>query len=288
MTVDSKPIALSTAQQSNVNWWENNPMTYDWENTLKLPAGSREWYDEIDRRFLSSAYFAKGEDGTPFGRFMKPAFLKNKDVLEVGCGMGTHASMLARAGAQLTAIDLTERAIEVTRRRFDVFGLEGKILRADAESLPFPDASFDTVWSWGVIHHSSKFESCLAEIARVLRPGGHVMIMVYYRPSIVYYINNALIHGIIMGKLLSKSLQQIYVDTGDGFYARVFNKRELFRHFDSKFRDIEMNVVGMKAELFPMPRSKFKIALEQKTSDALAKAVLGRWGSMIVVEATAK
>ena len=282
----AKPvIPLSEAQQKNVNWWENNPMTYNWENTLRLPAGSREWYEEIDRRFLSASYFAKGADGQPFGRFMKPAYVAGKDVLEVGCGMGTHASMLARAGARLTAIDLTERAIEVTTRRFDVFGLKGTIQRADAEKLPFADKSFDMVWSWGVIHHSSRFEACLGEIARVLRPGGRLMLMVYYRPSIVYYVNNGLIRGVLMGKLLKKSLQDIYVEAGDGFYARVFNKRELRGHMAGQFRDVDINVIGLKAELYPIPRTAFKEKLESLTPDGLASAVLGRWGSMVVVEA---
>lgn len=288
MTTQDTPIELSPGQQNNVNWWENNPMTYDWENTLKLPAGSRAWYEEIDRRFLSASYFAKGADSRPFGRFMKPELLRDKDVLEVGCGMGTHAAMLARTGARLTAIDLTERAIEVTKRRFDVFGLKGTIQRADAEKLPFADASFDQVWSWGVIHHSNRFESCLAEISRVLRPGGHLMLMVYYRPSIVYYVNNGLIRGVMMGQLLRKSLQQIYVDSGDGFYARVFNKRELRSHLQSNFKNIDLNVVGLKAELFPIPRTRVKVALENMTPDGIAAAVLSRWGSMIVAEGVRK
>lgn len=263
-------------------------MTYDWENTLRLAPGSREWFEEIDRRFLSASYFALDKEGRPFGRFMRPDFIAGKEVLEVGCGMGTHASMLRRAGARLTAIDLTERAIEVTKRRFEVFGLEAHIQRADAEKLPFADKSFDTVWSWGVIHHSSRFENCLSEIARVLRPGGHLMLMVYYRPSIVYYINNGLIRGILMGKLLKKSLQQIYVEASDGFYARVFNKVELRRHLEGQFDAIDLNVIGLKAELFPIPRTEFKVRLENATPDAVASAVLSRWGSMIVAEATRK
>jgi 2-polyprenyl-3-methyl-5-hydroxy-6-metoxy-1,4-benzoquinol methylase len=263
-------------------------MTYDWENTLRLEPGSRQWFEEIDRRFLSASYFAKGADGKPFSRFLRPEHIAGKEVLEVGCGMGTHASMLARAGARLTAIDLTERAIEVTKRRFEVFDLKANIQRADAENLPFADQSFDTVWSWGVIHHSSRFESCLSEITRVLRPGGHLMLMVYYRPSIVYYINNGLIRGILQGKLLQKSLQQIYVDAGDGFYARVFNKRELRDHLDDQFDDIDIHVLGLKAELFPIPRTEFKVKLEEMTPDTIASAVLSRWGSMIVAEATRK
>jgi SAM-dependent methyltransferase len=281
-------LPLTEAQQKNASWWEENPMTYDWESTLRLPPGSGEWFEEIDRRFLSASYFAKDEDGKPFGRFMKPEYVAGKEVLEIGCGMGTHACMLTQAGARLTAIDLTARAIEVTRRRFEVFDLEANIQRADAERLPFADRSFDTVWSWGVIHHSSRFETCLSEIARVLRPGGHLLLMVYYRPSIVYYINNGLIRGIIMGKLLHKSLQQIYVEAGDGFYARVFNKRELCSLLEDQFEGINFNVVGLKAELFPVPRTKLKVKLEEMTPDALASAVLSRWGSMIVAEATRK
>ena len=71
-----------------------------------------------------------------------------------------------------------------------MFGLKGNIRRADAEKLPFFSASFDFAWSWGVIHHSSSFEKCIAEIARVLRPGGRLMLMVYYRPSIAYHVNS--------------------------------------------------------------------------------------------------
>src|SRR4030081_1494334 len=168
---------LSEGQIKNWEWWKHNPMTYDWEETLRLRAGSREWFEEIDRRFLSAAYFAKGRDGNPFGRFLRPELIAGKKVLEVGCGIGTHAALLAKAGANLTAIDLTERAVQMTRRRFEAFGLQGTIERADAERLPFQDASFDVVWSWGVIHHSSRTENCLSEISRVLQPGGRLLLM---------------------------------------------------------------------------------------------------------------
>jgi len=281
-------LDLSGAQSKNLEWWEQNPMTYDWESTLRLSPGSREWFEEIDRRFLGCSYFAKGKEGEPFGRFLRPEFISGKDVLEVGCGMGTHASLLARNGARLTAVDLTERAVQTTRRRFELFGLPGDIQRADAEKLPFADACFDFVWSWGVIHHSSRFESCLAEFARVLRPGGRLMLMVYYRPSIVYYLNCGLIRGVLLGQFLKKSLHQIYEDSTDGFYARVFNRRELADLLSERFAQIELNVFGLKAELFPIPRTRFKEMLENATPDWVASGVLSRWGSMIVAEAVRK
>jgi len=281
-------MELSAPQLKNYEWWEQNPMTYDWERTLHLQPGTREWFEEIDRRFLESAYFARSADGNPFGRFLRPNQIAGKKVLEVGCGMGTHASLLARAEADLTAIDLTDRAVATTRRRFELFGLPGQIEQADAEHLPFDDDSFDVVWSWGVIHHSSRTEKCVAEIARVLRDGGRLLLMVYYRPSLVYYLNCGLIRGIFFGQLLRKPLQKIYEDSSDGFYARVFDRAELRELLSPYFHDIELNVVGLKAELFPIPRTRFKKMLEHATPDWLASAILNRWGSMIVAEAVRK
>jgi hypothetical protein len=88
-----------------------------------------------------------------------------------------------------------------------------------------------------------------------------------------------------MGRLLKQSLQDIYVQSGDGFYARVFNKAELTGILDPYFKDIRLSVVGLKAELYPIPRNRFKEMLESWTPDWLANAVLGNWGSMIVAEA---
>ena len=277
--------SLTDPQRPNRDWWQQNPMTYDWERTLNLEPGTRKWYEEIDRRFLDSAYYARGEDGTPFGRFLRPDHVAGKEVLEVGCGMGTHAAMLARAGARLTAVDITPRAVEATRRRFELFGLSGRIERADAEQLPFQNETFDLVWSWGAIHHSSSPEKCLGEITRVLKPGGRMLLMVYYRPSLFYYLHCGFIRGILLGQLLRQRLQDIYVAASDGFYARAFSKSELRELLDPGYEQISMDVVGLKAELFPIPRWTLKKILERMTPDWLASAILSRWGFMIVVEA---
>ena len=272
-------------QTGNRSWWEQNPMTYDWERTLRLQPGTRSWYEEIDRRFLGASYFAEDAQKTPFGRFLKPELVAGKSVLEVGCGMGTHASLLIGAGARYTAVDLTERAVHATSRRLELYGLNGTVIRSDAEELPFPDASFDFVWSWGVIHHSSSTERCLAEITRVLRPGGRLMLMVYYRPSLVYYLHNGLIRGILLAELRHKSLPEIYFLNTDGFFARPFTKRELRDLLQSDFDQVSISVVGLKAELFPIPRCRLKEFLERITPNALASAILSRCGSMVVVEA---
>jgi len=281
----SGPAVLLDPQQVNREWWESNPMTYDWEKTLQIDSGTLKWYDEIDRRFLESAYYAAGQNGRPFGRFLRPDFVSGKQVLEIGCGMGTHAEMLLRNGARLTAIDQTALAVESTRRRLELKHLDARVLQQDAEKLTLPDGSFDVVWTWGVIHHSSSTEQCVSEISRVLRPGGQLTMMVYYRPSLVFYLHCGLIRGVLLGQLLHQSIHQIYVNATDGFYARVFSRSELRALLERQFHSLQITVVGLKAELYPIPRNSLKIALERGTPDWLARAILGRFGSMVVVEA---
>jgi len=279
------PVVSLDPLRVNREWWELNPMTYDWEKTLQINPGTLRWYDELDRRFLESAYYAAGQNGEPFGRFLKPDLVSGKQVLEIGCGMGTHAEMLLRNGARLTAIDQTALAVESTRRRLELKQLDARVLQQDAEKLTLPDRSFDVVWTWGVIHHSSSTEQCVSEISRVLRPGGRLMMMVYYRPSLVFYLHCGLIRGVLLGQLLRQSLHQIYVNATDGFYARVFSKSELRALLAREFHSLQITVVGLKAELYPIPRNSLKIALEGMTPDWLARAVLGKFGSMVVVEA---
>jgi hypothetical protein len=110
--------------------------------------------------------------------------------------------------------------------------------------------------------------------------------MVYYRPSIVYYLHCGFIRGVLFGQLLYRRLQDIYVAASDGRYARVFNKAELKALLDPSYERISMTVVGQKADLLPIPPSRLKTRLEKVIPDGLASAVLGRWGSMIVIEAT--
>jgi SAM-dependent methyltransferase len=111
-----------------------------------------------------------------------------KRVLEVGVGLGADHQRFAQAGARLSGIDLTERAVAHTRRRLALFGLESGLSLGDAENLPFADAAFDMVYSWGVIHHSPDTARAVAEIHRVLRPGGTARVMIYHKWSLVGYM----------------------------------------------------------------------------------------------------
>jgi SAM-dependent methyltransferase len=102
-------------------------------------------------------------------------------VLDVGCGVGWLVSRFARGGAVVTGVDLTDSAVRLTRQRLELEGLHAEVRQANAEQLPFADASFDFVTSAGVLHHTPETRRAVAEIHRVLRPGGRAMISLYYR-----------------------------------------------------------------------------------------------------------
>ncbi len=114
---------------------------------------------------------------------------KDKDVLEIGCGVGTDGMEFAKNGARYAGIDLTPNAVKLSQERFKLFNLKGTFKSVNAEeALPFPDNSFDHIYSFGVIHHSPTPESIASEMYRVLRPGGTINVMLYNRSSINYYI----------------------------------------------------------------------------------------------------
>jgi SAM-dependent methyltransferase len=122
----------------------------------------------------------------PFARFEEA---RGRRVLEIGLGMGAdHEALAETAPALLAGVDLTRRAAELTAARLALARHVPRVLVADAERLPFGDASFDIVYSWGVLHHSPDTAATVREVHRVLRPGGVARVMLYHRRSIVGFM----------------------------------------------------------------------------------------------------
>jgi len=229
-------------------------MTYDWRGEIPFAPGSPEYLAEVERRFLAEAWFAQPAGSPPFSGLIPFAELEGSDVLEIGCGTGVHARLLAEAGARLTAVDLTPTAIDLTKRRLEATGLSADVREADAESLPFADASFDYVWSWGVIHHSEDTNRVLAEIARVLRPGGRLALMVYHRSSSTFWVDYVLHRGVLRGGLLRESPDELANRWSDGVIARHYTRGSLAAALAPWFDDVQTQVMGQIAEAVPLPR----------------------------------
>lgn len=97
-----------------------------------------------------------------------------RHVLDLGCGVGRHALLFAEHGFAVEAIDGAAAGLDFARRAAAARGLQVSLRQADADALPFADASFDYVLSWNVIFHGTLGDvgRRLAEIWRVLKPGG--------------------------------------------------------------------------------------------------------------------
>jgi SAM-dependent methyltransferase len=244
---------VSLKQDAVRSWWSANPMTYDWHGEIAYEAGSREHLAEVERRFLAEAWFAQAPGAPPFSRLIPFAELAGKDVLEVGCGTGVHARLIALAGARLSAIDLTPTAVQLTRRRLSFDGLIADVREADGETMPFPDASFDFVWAWGVVHHSADTDHLLGEIARVLRGGGRIALMVYHRRSITFWLNYMLYRGVLRGGLLHESPDELANRWSDGVIARHYTRQGFTAALAPWFEGIQTEVMGQLGEAIPLP-----------------------------------
>jgi SAM-dependent methyltransferase len=162
-----------------------------------------------------------------FARFGEGA---GKDVLEIGVGMGADHVEWARSGPRsLTGVDLTQRAVEHTRARLELYGLASSVRTADAEQLPFADESFDIVYSWGVLHHTPDTPRAIREVWRVLRPGGSARVMVYHRHSLLGYMLWTR-YALLKGRLGTR-LDQVYAEYLESPGTKAYTPAEARRLF---------------------------------------------------------
>ena len=262
-------------------------MRYDWREAVALEPYSRPYFEEIDRRFLGSvkAYMPWRE--RPFEQFIPYADLPSMDVLEIGVGHGTHAQLIAPQCRSFAGIDLTEAAYTAVIKRFQLFGLDGRILQMDAEEMSFPDASFDYVWSWGVIHHTADTRRVLQHMHRVLRPGGRATVMVYHRNWWNFLIVAGLLKGIVQGQLRTLGkLHRVAQGATDGAIARYYTPKE-WRELNSGLFEVKrVRICGLKSEVIPLPAGSFKRVIESAVPDALARFATNtmRLGTFLVAD----
>ncbi len=201
---------------SNIkDFWEKNPVC---AKDITHAIGSPAYFDAFDKARGKIEPPAFANDFYEFEKF------RGKKVLDVGCGNGWVLRHYARAGADVTGVDITEAGIQLCRTRFKNENLKGNFVVGNAEELPFPDNTFDAVSCMGVVHHTANPQKAVSEIYRVLKPGGRLIFMLYHRNSVLYRFKFPLL------KLITgKSMQQL-VNEVDGFgnpRGDVYSKEEM-------------------------------------------------------------
>ena len=221
----------------------------------------------------------------PFADF---ASGRGRDVLEIGVGMGCDHREWARAGPRsLSGVDLTQRAVDFTREHLALDGLTTNLRVADAENLLFEDASFDLVYSWGVLHHSPDTARAFREVRRVLRPGGIARIMIYHTHSLTGYMLWAR-YALLAGRP-ARSLQEVYDEHLESPGTKAYSADEA-RALCEGFSDVDVRIQLNHGDLLEgevgqrHPGSLLRVA-KALWPRPLLRAFCSRLGLYLLIEA---
>jgi ubiquinone/menaquinone biosynthesis C-methylase UbiE len=194
---------------------------------------SRKYFEEIEKyRYRTHPWIKAAIDGFD---------IKGKDVLEIGFGVGTDHLNLARRGGKMHGIDLTPKHHDITRARLFLYGFESNLLIRDAEKLPYENESFDFVYSFGVVHHTPDTKKAIAEVYRVLKPGGICWLSVYNKNSIFFWWSIFLVEYLLKSGWKKRSLQQQlslieYPNINENMVIKLYKRKEfetMFHYFDA-------------------------------------------------------
>jgi len=158
------------------DYWDKKPCNSGWEFP-GIKFGTKEYFDKVrEKKFIVEPHIP------PFAEFER---WKGKRVLEIGGGLCTTAVEFARAGAQLTVVDMSPHSMELCKQRFSVYNLTAEFFVGNSEELTefVPLKKFDLIWSFGVIHHTPWPEKVLAQMKRFAGPDTLFKLMVYTKVS---------------------------------------------------------------------------------------------------------
>ena len=218
--------AASVAEQEISAFWEANPCGDSQVGGLEERFGG-----DFNRFFSEYDDFRYRREKHILGCLDRANFA-GKKVLEIGLGQGADSEQIIRRGARWSGLDLTAESVARVRRRMQLRSLPYDDLKVGSVlEIPYPDNSFDVVYSFGVLHHVPEIRKAQAEIARVLRPGGELVMMVYAKWSLNYMLSIAVLRRAGLAAMVALGIQ------GKGiFAAHVKNAREegLFRYLSLK------------------------------------------------------
>jgi len=276
------------------------------------------WLEAPDRASVTpEAYAAIRSD-----RYHRESHLENvagfgdhagQTMAEIGCGVGTDGSRFLEGGARYLGVDQSGVAVQTARETFDMLGLGGGVVQGYATALPLRSGAVDFVYSNGVLHHIPHTDAAVREIHRVLRPGGHCLVMLYHRSSFNYRFNILLLRRVgallllvpggshLVSRLTGEPVQildqhrallrrhgssyltdrQLFLSNntdGPGNpLSKVYSAREA-RALFAAFRKVDIEVHYLNLRTLPF--------LDRFLSPAFKERLARRWGWHLYVRAT--
>lgn len=199
-------------------FWDSHPCGDHQVESLK--ADYEAFFDRYDRfRYTQEAHILRRLDAIDF---------RGKKVLEIGLGQGADSEQIIRRGAIWSGLDLTPESVARVSTRMRLRKLSYDRLECgSALAIPFEDNSFDIVFSHGVLHHIPDVKTAQHEIARVLKPGGRLIAMLYARRSLNYVVAIGIVRRLGLIALYSLGVRSEGVVGGHVANAR---KQGLWRY----------------------------------------------------------
>lgn len=155
-----------------IDYWNRNPVH---SVEFKQFNDIKKYCEDIDQlRWNDNERWSKG-------RFYDFQTTEKVKLLDAGCGIGVFTRYYAKKGFEVHAIDITSKAVEITKKSLDAFDLHAEVNVGNVEAIDYPEDYFDYLVSNGVIHHTPDTEKAVKEFYRVLKPGGIASVCVYYR-----------------------------------------------------------------------------------------------------------
>lgn len=189
------------------DFWQNHPCGAELVGDLseKSKQDYEDFFARYDKfRYEKEAHILKNLDQIDF---------QGKKVLEIGLGQGADAEQIIKRGGIYSGVDLTAESVERVKMRFSLRNLPfAEVKQGSALELPFNDNEFDIVFSHGVLHHIPEIKKAQKEIARVLKPDGNLIVMLYAKKSLNYLLSIFLLRrlGLIGLYFLKPNIGGIY------------------------------------------------------------------------------
>lgn len=178
--------SLETTVDAVREYWDSHTLGFQYVTDESIEPGTPEFFAHI-QPWMNPYKFPWIMERIE----RESALLQRKHLLEIGCGMGYDSLEFLKRGVRVTATDLTPNAVALTRRHFEIEGVQAEdVCTANALNLPYDDDTFDAVWANGVLHATGDTARAIGEARRVLKPGGRAIISHFYRkPSWMYALN---------------------------------------------------------------------------------------------------